>query len=306
MSLPSVSVILPTFNAEERVLGAIRSVLEQDYPNLELIVVDDGSSDSTREVVSRIDDRRLVPMAMPANAGPYAARTAAIQRSSAEILAFIDDDDEWLPEKLKLQVAVLMDHPEVALVHTGVRDVFPNGASRVRLMHPMADSYEENLCQDRIATSTVVLRRSALDAAGGFDTSMRAFGDWDLWVRVARVGQLRMIRQPLATIHLREGSIQRSSVERFERYRLIALEKRRDELKRLGLESRAEALHQYAVAAKLQAAGRSAEARSRAYRALRTEPSLAAVALWGLTFMNPSLSKWARIQLRTARTLVGR
>jgi glycosyltransferase involved in cell wall biosynthesis len=299
-----VSVVLPTFNGEDRVLRAINSVLQQYYADFELLVVDDGSSDNTARVVERLRNYRLRLIRLEVNAGPYAARARAIEAARGGLIAFIDDDDEWLPGKLALQVALFRSQPNLALVHSAVVDVFPDGASRVRTLHRRANDYRENLCQDRLATSSVVVRRSSIEAAGGFDTSLRAFGDWDLWLRILRHQRAAAVPQPLVTVNLRPGSIQRGSVEAFEHTRSIVVDRHRDELRGLGLERHADSLHHYAVAAKLQQAGRPAEARSRALQSLHLAPSMQALAVLGMTFMKPRASHWTRLQLRRARALL--
>jgi glycosyltransferase involved in cell wall biosynthesis len=301
---PLVSVVLPTFNGAGRISGAVASVLQQDYPNLELLVVDDASTDSTASVIEAIRDPRLRLIRQEVNAGPYVARADAIAAAAGDLIAFIDDDDEWLPGKLRRQVDRFRAHHDVALVHSAVNDVFADGSSRLRALHRRANDYRENLCQDRLATSSVVVRRAAIETAGGFDTSLRAFGDWDLWVRILRSHTAAAIDEPLVTVTLRPGSIQRGSVEAFERTRRIVLDKHAGELRRLGLERRALSLHHYAVAAKLQLAGRPAEARARAIDSLRLHLSLEAVALLSMTFMRPRASHWTRLQLRRARSLL--
>jgi glycosyltransferase involved in cell wall biosynthesis len=299
-----VSVVLPTFNGRDRIRGAIESVLIQDHEQLELLVVDDASTDDTREVVRSIGDPRLRFMRLEANAGPYVARDLAIAEARGKLIAFIDDDDVWLPGKLRRQMAILTAHPEVALIHCAVRDVFPGGASRLRRLHRRANDYRENLCQDRLATSTVVVRRSAIEDVGGFDITLRAFGDWDLWLRILRGHRAEAIDEPLAMINLRPGSIQRGSVEAFERSRKLVLDKHGDELRRLGLERRAMSLHHYAVAAKLHQAGRSLEARSRLFDSMRLQVSPEALALLATTFLKPRTSHWARLQFRRARSML--
>jgi glycosyltransferase involved in cell wall biosynthesis len=301
---PLVSVVLPTFNGEERVLRAIGSVLRQDYRNVELLVVDDASTDHTARVVANLQDPCVKLLRQELNAGPYAARARAIDAARGELIAFIDDDDEWFPGKLRRQLAFFRAQPDIALVHSAVVDVFTDGSTRRRALHRRANQYRENLCQDRLATSSVVVKRSAIYEAGGFDQSLRAFGDWDLWLRILRIHSAAAVEQPLVTVNLRAGSIQRGSVEAFERTRRIVLEKHRPELQRLGLERRALSLHQYAVAAKLQLAGRAQEARGRALQSLRLKPSAEALALLGMTCMRPEASHWTRLQLRRARSLL--
>lgn len=300
-SEPLVSVILPTYNGAGRVRAAIESVLGQSYGNLELLAIDDCSTDGTWEVLSSIQDERMRPLRMPENGGAYAARNFAIEHARGDYLAFIDDDDEWLPAKLDKQMPLMLASDQPGLVHSAVIDCFPGGERKPRVLHRRANDYNELLCQDRIATSTVVLRRAAIDKVGQFDTSFRAFGDWEMWTRVAREFPVQSVNEPLALIHLRPDSIQRGSIDNFERYRRQAVDQRMPELKRLGLDRRAMSLQHYAVAAKLNLHGRREEARSRAWQSFRAHPNAEAAALIGLSLLPSRYAYSGRLVLRDLR-----
>jgi glycosyltransferase involved in cell wall biosynthesis len=300
---PLVSVILPTYNGADRIEPAIRSVLTQEGESaLELLIIDDASADSTEEVVRTIPDQRIRYFRVQTNAGPYAARNLGLRVARGAFVGFIDDDDEWLPTKLQRQLAVFDRNPDVALVHSGTLDVFPDAGSRVRLPLPDSSTYEANLWHDCICTSTVVVRREVFDVVGHFDESMRAMGDWDMWTRIATQHRLSSIDEPLAVANLRQGSIQRGSIDFFIRWHRFALNKRHDELVRLGLVERAEAAHQYAIAAKLHERGDNEAARRRARESLRIRFSPEAAALIGLSFLPDPVAFRCRMALRAART----
>ena len=115
LALPLVSVVMPAYNAGPYIEQAIRSVLEQDYPNIELIVVDDGSKDGTPEAVEALFGDR-VRVLRQKNGGPAAARNLGIRASNGTLLAFLDADDVWLPGKLQAQVSYMLAHPDIGLV----------------------------------------------------------------------------------------------------------------------------------------------------------------------------------------------
>lgn len=301
-----VSVILPTYNGSRRIGPAIRSVLQQegDVP-FELLVVDDGSTDDTAGVVVRtFDDSRVRVLRIEVNGGTYAAQNVGIRSARGQYVAFIGDDDEWAPTKMKRQVDVLEGDLGVALVHTGMIDVFATGSRRVRRVPRGANSYRTNLWHDCICSATVLIRREVLDAFGGFDESMRAFGDWDLWTRVLDHHRVTSIDEPLAIIHLRPGSLQRGSLDSFAMWYRRALSRRHDELVRLGLSARAEACFHYAVAAKLHQNGDNLAARRSARRSLRWDLNPEAVALVALTLLPPTLAFRGRLALRSVRSVI--
>jgi glycosyltransferase involved in cell wall biosynthesis len=304
---PVVSVILPTYNGADRIGGAIRSVLGQtgSIP-LELLVVDDASIDATGQVVQAVGDARIRLLRLEVNRGPYAARNLALRTARGAYVAFIDDDDEWLPDKLSRQLAVFEHAPDVALVHSGTIDAFPDGSRRVRRPLPDANTYEANLWHDCICTSTVVVRQGVFERVGHFDESMRAMGDWDMWTRISANQQIASVGEPLVIAHLRPGSIQRGSIESFAKWHRFALEKRHDELVRLGLVLRAEAAHHYAIGAKLHQQRENRRARRYARASLRIRLTLEGVALIGLSFLPDSLALKGRLALRTVRTAIRR
>jgi glycosyltransferase involved in cell wall biosynthesis len=301
-----VSVIMPVHNGEEFVGRAISSVLAQTYDRLELIVIDDGSTDATAHAVASICDSRVTLLTLGSNAGAYVARNHALRRASGEFIAFLDADDAWFPSKLERQVAFLNARPQVDMIHARTIDIFPSGERLARSLHRRASDYRENLCHDRVSTSTVVVRRAVLNRVGTFDESFRAMGDWDLWTRIMRVGRVAHLAEPLTDTWLREGSLQRGSVEMFEHSHRLVLDKRLGELERHGLTRKADAAHEYAVAAKLAWTGQRGKARRRLARSLRARPSVEALALLMILSFRPETAHRARMRLRMLRRALSR
>jgi len=181
-----VSVVIPTHNRDALLKEALDSVYAQkgadELFELEVIVVDDASSDSTPEVVSRYPTARY--LRLPAHKGPAVARNAGIAQSEGSYVAFLDDDDVWLPEKLSLQVPVLEANPQACMVYSWMRDeaeVVPDPPSAPSGM-VFRRLLMGNFCGN---PDGVLLRRPALDAVGGFDESLSCAEDYDLWLRLA-------------------------------------------------------------------------------------------------------------------------
>lgn len=300
---PGVSALLCTHNGGPRIAQALESVLAQDYEGtIEVLVVDDGSTDTTADVVrSYADAVRLVEL--PENGGVSAARRIAVDMADNDLIAFIDDDDRWLPSRIAEGVRALAATPEAALVHGPVIDVYPDGTSRLRPMHPRADSYTELLTKDRIATSTVLLRREAYVAVGGFRPGLRSFGDWDLWTRLAARFPIVHVDRPVAEATMRRGSIQRGNPQAFEAGRRAAVELRRSELAAHGLVRRALAHHHYAVASKYAEAGDRRRAASHLAASCVRRPSPHAAALAATILLPSGASGRLRAALRQRRRL---
>ena len=202
---PLVTFIVPTHNYGKYLLEAVDSALAQTYPNFELIVVDDGSTDNTPELMAPLQDR--VRYIRQEQRGPSAARNAGIKVARGELIAFLDADDLWLPDKTRLQVSYLLEHPEVGLVSTRTTLLDEAGGSpsyREQPREPILELPAGKAFRDLfrhtnyIATSTVILRRECLEAVGVFDESLSRVEDKNLWLRVGRCFGIARLPQRLA------------------------------------------------------------------------------------------------------------
>ncbi len=189
---PTVSVVIPAYNAQGCVGGAIRSVLAQTHPVREIIVVDDGSQDATASVVRGF--AAPVRYLHQPNAGVSAARNRGVREASGDWVAFLDADDHWLPEKLDRQMELLQTRPDLhwcGCRPAYVKDGEPAPAEipvplKAFLRAPAAVPFFESLRQGLVfQTSGVVVRRTVLQETGGFDESLRVNEDRDLWWRIA-------------------------------------------------------------------------------------------------------------------------
>jgi glycosyltransferase involved in cell wall biosynthesis len=204
---PLVSAILAVRDREGCVARAIRSVLAQTYSPIELIVVDDGSSDGTADVV-RAFEPRLTLISIPPS-GVYAARNVGLRAARGELVAFIDSDDSWFTDKLAAQVALM--RPEVGLVFgdtvhvTEPRDGAPqSGLTSFRVAPPARGRAAAALAWSNfVPTTTVLARRSLIEATGGFSEAQPLSADYLAWFRIALRAELDFVSRPVAdyTVH---------------------------------------------------------------------------------------------------------
>jgi hypothetical protein len=188
--MPKVSVIIPTYNRANMVGKAIESVFKQTYPDWELLVVDDGSQDDTRRVITAYPDPP-VRYIFQDNGGTSKARNTGVKASTGEYIAFLDSDDLFLPDKLGLQVAALDRNPHIGLVASGWTEVDTEQAP-LRDLNPWRLtpnlSLNDWLNGCPVIVPAVLVRRSWLIQVGLFDDHLRYVEDWDLWLRLAYAG----------------------------------------------------------------------------------------------------------------------
>jgi len=205
---PNVSVIIPTHNRSELIERAIRSVLGQTFSNLECIVVDDCSNDDTVSIVESIDDERLRLIELEENRGASAARNAGIKVASGDYIAFLDDDDEWFPEKLEKQLNLLESCDDsVGLVYCWMdyRDGDGNLVNEYRPTH-CGDIFLEVLDKQRIGnSSTLIAPVAVVNEVGGFDESLPRGNDGDFIRRIAQEYDVDYIAEPLVTSYVEHG-----------------------------------------------------------------------------------------------------
>lgn len=219
---PAVSVIIPAFNAEAFISETLDSVLGQTFENYEIVVVDDGSTDDTRNVVESRRDPRIRCIRQE-NGGASRARNRGIKNSSGELIAFLDADDLWLPQKLERQVEAFHEDPGVGLLSTLHEAFFPETGEREmsgirkreRLFSGPSVAYNI-VAWSGLATPTVMVPRWVLDEVGMFDPDLRNGQDDNLWVRIAARYPVELIDEVLVRCRLREGSLSSNHGNMFE------------------------------------------------------------------------------------------
>ena len=185
--MPLISVIIPAYNAQKTIRETIESVLNQTFKDFELIVIDDGSQDSTVEIVSAFSDPRLRLFSYP-NAGVSASRNRGLAQANSEFISFLDADDLWTPDKLEAQLRALEANPQAAVAYSWTDYIDESGQFLFPGNHPTAtgDVYSELLINDFLENgSNPLIRREALIKVGGFDESLCGPEDWELFIRLA-------------------------------------------------------------------------------------------------------------------------
>ena len=195
--MPRVSVIIPTYNRAGPVVRAVDSVLAQTFSDFELIVVDDGSTDNTAEALATCQGR-LTLICRP-HGGVSAARNSGLAAARGELIALLDSDDYWRPEKLAAQVRFFDEHPEAVICQT--EETWVRRGRRVnsglRHQKPSGEAFFRSLELCLISPSAVMMRKSLLEEVGVFDESLPACEDYDLWLRVTARYPVHLIEEPL-------------------------------------------------------------------------------------------------------------
>jgi glycosyltransferase involved in cell wall biosynthesis len=222
--MPRVSIIIPTYNCARYLGRAVDSVCAQTYKDYEILVVDDGSTDDTKEVAMQYGPK--LSYLYQQNRGVSAARNHAISKASGELLAYIDADDMWYSEKLARQVAFLDAHRECGMVHSEI-SVFneQDEILHVRFNEETKRPVPQGLCvlellkRSHIQTLTVVERRECFDSVGGFDERLPIAQDYLHWIMIAAEGYgVGYLAEPLGKYRWRTGSLMGSPTRLLEDY----------------------------------------------------------------------------------------
>ena len=221
---PKISIVVPTYNRSRLVCRAIDSVLAQDYRNFELIIVDDGSNDTTATRLAEYKGR--IHVIRQANQGVSAARNTGISAATGEYIALLDSDDEWLPQKLSHQINFFNDHPEAVICQT--EEIWIRNGVRVnpknRHKKHSGMIFEKTLPLCLVSPSAVMIRKTVFDSVGKFDESLPACEDYDLWLRICWKYPVHLINTPLI---IKNGghADQLSRMPELDKYRIKALSK---------------------------------------------------------------------------------
>jgi glycosyltransferase involved in cell wall biosynthesis len=211
----TVSVVIPCFNSATTIERAVDSVFAQIYPPLEVIVVDDGSSDASRTVAERLASERPIKLiCRTGNGGAGAARNSGIAVARGDYVAFLDADDAWAPEKLAKQVPLLDRNPRMSMVGCWLYVIRRSGAREIVNGHHLPpvgrEAWRDMLRYSFYVPSGVVVRRSLLETVDGFDESMPTGQDQDLFISMALVGEVGFVDEILGTMYDQPRSLSSS------------------------------------------------------------------------------------------------
>lgn len=217
---PLVSVVIPTYNRIRSLPVSVESVLKQTYENLELIIMDDGSSDGTEAYVKGIADERVRYRKSDTNMGPSAARNMGAELAKGKYLAFQDSDDEWLPDKLEKQMKIMLENKDVSLVYSEFG--FYREGELIIVIPPQTIPYEAKqgdlfsylLLYPLISTQTILVETKEFIEAGGFDETLKSYEDFEFSVRFAKNHRIGFAGEPLVKVNNTPGSVNQRLGER--------------------------------------------------------------------------------------------
>lgn len=221
---PLVSVVIPTFNREILIQKALGSVLAQTYPHIEIIVVDDGSTDNTRGIILQRYGE-TVRYLYQENQGISKSRNTGIKNAQGDFIAFLDSDDYWVPEKTERQIALFQEHPEYGLVASCCASIRLDGRFREKNRPGKSGWVLEGLFHaNYIRTSSAIIKRECIEKVGIFDEELKECEEYDYWLRIAAKYPIGFINESLAVyVDNPSGVSTDSLIGRL--YRLKVLEK---------------------------------------------------------------------------------
>ena len=219
-----VSIIMPTFNSSKTIFDSINSVQSQTYQNWEMIIIDDGSTDNTKDIITPFLSDYRIKYLRQLNSGPSIARNNGINKAKGKYLAFLDSDDIWKPNKLELQLNYLKKNPDCCLIHTNY-STFESNTQNSKPFRQTSwfsnwDENERLLMFDTIGTLTVLTETQLIKNLGGFNNDLHGTEDWDLWIRVSKEGKISKLNDDTAFYRIHPKGISQS----FDKH-LIELDK---------------------------------------------------------------------------------
>lgn len=212
--VPIVSIIIPTYNRANLIGKSIDSVLNQTFKDFEVIIVDDGSTDDTKNVVESFNDIRIIYIRNKKNKGACFARNIGIKIAKGEFIAFQDSDDEWLPKKLEKQINVFKTLPQENIVYTGFWKIKDDKKTYIplnRVKQKEGNIYKELLKGNFISTQTLLVRKKCFEKSGIFDENLPRFQDWELVLRLSKYYNFKFIDKPLVLCYFTAKSISTDS-----------------------------------------------------------------------------------------------
>ncbi len=218
--LPLVSVVIPTYNRINTLPVSVNSVLNQTYENLELIIMDDGSTDGTEEYVNSIADSRVRYRRAEKNMGPSAARNKGAELAKGKYLAFQDSDDEWMPDKLEKQMKIILENGDVSLVYSefgfyrGEELIIIIPSKKIPDEEKHGDIFPYLLLYPLISTQTMVMETNAFIETGGFNEYLKSYEDFEFSLRFAKNHKIGFVAEPLVKVNNSPNSVNQRLGER--------------------------------------------------------------------------------------------
>jgi len=220
-----VSVIIPTYNQADYICDAIKSVLNQTYEDFEIMVIDDGSTDNTKDVLTEYN--RKIRYLYQENQGAASARNLGIRESKAEYVAFLDSDDLWFPDKLAIQMDVFNKKPDMGLVCSSCIEFDKDKEANyiIRPRNYRGCSFGDLFIENFIQTSTAVVKREVFEKAGLFDEGLKVAEDYDMWLRIAKFYPIHFMKEPLVKYRVNQRGLLKTQSYRINQEHIYIFKK---------------------------------------------------------------------------------
>ncbi|MCQ8260021.1 glycosyltransferase family 2 protein [Streptococcus suis] len=286
---PFISVIIPNFNRQLLIQRAIESVNQQHYPNLEIIIVDDKSTDQSVSIIRDLQKQQdnLSLFVVEENSGANACRSIGVEKARGEYIAFLDSDDYFLPTKLEKQVRILQDRPEVGFVVTGF------GAKAV---HPLSEGIiplKETIKQNNLGGfSTLMVRKELFQQVGGLDSNLLSCQDWDLFLKLLQVSQGYKLAEDLVAYEVQEDSISKNATKVIQGYQIVSQRARAiNQTLQVLPEKDLQAYQEYYLAMRYFKLGQIKETRQQLWKSLQIKPRFVPFLYWTCSLFGYSTLK---------------
>jgi len=227
---PKISIIIPTYNQAESLQETIESVLNQTYKNIEIIIVDDGSTDNTLEIISSFDNDKIICIQQE-NKGAGNARNRGIKKANGKYIAFLDSDDLWLKNKLRKQIDFMKQNPEIGLLGTGCYQMIDIN----KIIHKKIFPFENKILQKDLIKynpfiqSSVMIRKDIFNSVDLYDEKFKESEDYDLWLRIAQKHKVANLQEALVVKKYNEKGL---SKEKDNKQLYFNLEAKRNAINR--------------------------------------------------------------------------
>lgn len=207
-----ISVIIPTYNRANTILRSVNSVLKQTYQDIELLIIDDGSTDNTKELIEGMEDSRIRYICLEENGGASNARNAGAYYAKGEWIAFQDSDDAWKPDKLSKQMDYACEHPEYSMIYSFYIAHLSEGEDIYFPPEPLptvmeGDMFQTLLLRNVIGAPTMLIKREAFLQSGGFDIAYQSLEDWEFVIRFSKNNLIGYVPDYLMDVYVLEGGI---------------------------------------------------------------------------------------------------
>ncbi|WP_105113767.1 glycosyltransferase family 2 protein [Streptococcus suis] len=286
---PFISVVVPNFNRQQLIQRAIESVNQQNYSNVEIIVVDDKSTDQSVSVIQDLQKQQdnLTLFVVDKNSGANACRSLGVEQAKGEYLAFLDSDDYFLPTKLEKQVSILQERPEVGFVVTGF------GAKGVHTLPEGIIPLKETIKQNNLGGfSTLMVRKALFQQVGGLDSQLLSCQDWDLFLKLLQVSQGYKLAEDLVAYEVQEDSISKNSTKVIQGYQIVSQKARAiNQTLQVLPEKDLLAYQEYYLAMRYFKLGQIVETRHHLWKSLQIKPRFVPFLYWSCSLLGYSALK---------------